>query len=211
MAYRGSHLKTSPLRSAKDTGFDEALRAETKRLVLRELRSDDWVEAQRLDRDPLVVRYQSNEVLDEEGTRKYLEGSINAQAALPRIIFDFAICLPEDERFIGRAGFKIERPEHGEAQLWFNLRRDLWGKGLISEALPAVLDFAFDTLKLHRVYGDCDPRNVGSARVMERVGMRREGHFKENWWLKGEWCDSLIFAVLNHEWRRRVVPGEKEV
>ena len=177
------------------------VRLETKRLVLRELRSDDWVEAQRLDGDPLVVRFQSNDVLDEVGTKKYLEESIDARAVTPRIIYDFAICLPDDDRFLGRAGFKIERPEHREAQLWSNLRHDLWGKGFASEALPALLDFAFDGLQLHRVYGDCDPRNVGSARVMERVGMRREGHFKENWWLKGEWCDSLIYAVLDHEWR----------
>ncbi|MDP2270195.1 MAG: GNAT family protein [Archangium sp.] len=184
------------------------VRLATKRLVLRELRADDWVEAQRLDRDPRVVRFQSNDVLDEAGTKQYLETSIAAQAASPRLVYDLAICLPDDDRFLGRAGFKIERPEHREAQLWFTLRHDLWGKGFASEVLPALLDFAFDELKLHRVYGDCDPRNVGSARVMERAGMRREGHLRENWWLKGEWCDSLLFAVLNQEWPALRPKGE---
>jgi RimJ/RimL family protein N-acetyltransferase len=55
-------------------------------------------------------------------------------------------------------------------------------------------------VKLHRVWGDCDPRNPASARVMERAGMRREGHLVQNVWIKGEWCDSLIFGMLASEW-----------
>ena len=178
-----------------------SLRLQTKRLLLRELRLEDWVDAQVLDRDPEVVRFQSNDVVDEEGTKKYLASSIAAQRELPRRTFDLALCLPDDDRYLGRCGLRIERPEHQEAQLWFNLRRDLWGKGYASEATRALLDYAFDTLKLHRVYGDCDPRNVASARVMERVGMSREAHLRENWWLKGEWCDSIIYAVLEQDWR----------
>lgn len=178
-----------------------SVRLETKRLILRELRPDDWVEAQVLDSDPEVVRFQSNDVIDEAGTKKYLASSIAARSELPRRTFDLALCLPGDDRFLGRVGLRIERPEHKEAQLWFNLRRDRWGQGLASEAATALLDFAFDTLQLHRVYGDCDPRNVPSARLMERVGMRREAHLRENWWLKGEWCDSIIYAVLEQDWR----------
>lgn len=50
------------------------------------------------------------------------------------------------------------------------------------------------------MYGDCDPRNRGSSRVMEKLGMRLEGHLRQNWFIKGEWCDSLIYSVLAHEW-----------
>ena len=68
------------------------------------------------------------------------------------------------------------------------------GKGYATEAACAMLAYAFEDLKLHRVYGDCDDRNVASARVMEKVGMRREAH---------ESCDSLNFAMLDHEWAAR--------
>jgi ribosomal-protein-alanine N-acetyltransferase len=174
---------------------------ETARLVLRELRHDDWVEARALDSDPEVVRYQSNDVLDEAGTRAYLAKNIARASETPRRVFDLALTRKGEDRFLGRAGLGIERPEHHEAMVWFQLRRDLWGQGYTTEALRGVLRFGFETLKLHRCYGDCDPRNVGSARVMEKAGMRREAHLRENWWLKGEWCDSYIYAALEHEWR----------
>lgn len=178
------------------------VRLTTPRLVLRELRLEDSVDAQVLDSDPLVVHYQSNDVEDEAGTKAYLSRSIAAAAENPRRTFDLAVTEPGDDRFLGRVGLRIERPEHREAQVWFNLRRDRWGQGLITEALRGLLDFGFGVLKLHRAYGDCDPRNVGSARVMEKVGMQREGRLRENWWVKGEWCDSFIYGVLEQEWRR---------
>ncbi len=177
-----------------------AVRIETPRLVLRELRVEDWPEAQVLDRDPLVVRYQLNDVLDEEGTKKYLASSVLAASQSPRQVYDFALCLKGDDRLLGRVGLRVERPEHREAMVWFNLRRDHWRRGLASEALRGLIDFGFSQLGLHRLYGDCDPRNVGSSGVMEKVGMRREAHLRENWWVKGEWCDSFLYAVLEQDW-----------
>lgn len=173
----------------------------TKRLVLRELREDDWVDARALDADAEVVRFQSNDVLDEAGTKANVARTIASASASPRRVYDLAITRPGEDRYLGRAGFEVTRPAHREAMVWFQLRRELWGQGLVTEALIAVLDFAFDEVGVHRCFGDCDPRNVGSARVMEKVGMKREAHLRENWWLKGEWCDSWIYGVLEDEWR----------
>lgn len=172
----------------------------TPRLLLRELRLEDWADAQVLDADPLVVRYQSNDVLDEAGTKAYLSRSIVAAQENPRRSFDFAITEPGVDRFLGRVGLRIERPEHREAQVWFTLRRDRWGQGLASEALKSLLEFGFSELRLHRAYGDCDPRNLASAKLMERMGMKREALLRENWWVKGEWADSFIYGVLEQEW-----------
>ena len=63
-----------------------------------------------------------------------------------------------------------------------------------------MVDFGFRELRLHRIWADCDPANVPSCRVLEKLGMRREGHFRENAWIKGEWVDSLIYAILDREW-----------
>lgn len=184
-----------------DAPFPVTLRS--ARLTLRELREDDWRDAQVLDADPLVVRYQTNDVLDEAGTRAYLARSMEAARASPRRIWDLAITRTEEDRFLGRVGLDVHRPEHREAELWFTLRRDCHGQGLATEAVTALLDFGFGTVGLHRVYGDCDPRNVPSWRLMERLGLRREAHLRENYWLKGEWCDAFIYAVLEDEWRAR--------
>jgi ribosomal-protein-alanine N-acetyltransferase len=175
----------------------------TPRLALRELREDDWVGMRALDTDPEVMRYTPHDVRDEAATRAYVATGLAAAQEDPRRVFDFVLTFPDEDRFLGRAGFHVARPEHREAMLWFTLRKDLWGKGLVTEAAKAVLDFAFDVAGVHRVYGDCDPRNVASAKVMEKLGLRREAHLRENWWVKGEWCDSFIYAVLEDEWRAR--------
>jgi len=177
------------------------MRLATERLVLRELRADDWRDAQVLDRDPEVVRYTPNDVLTPEATQAWLARNVAAASAVPRTTFDLAITRPGEDRYLGRAGLHVARPEHREAMVWFTLRRDLWGQGLASEAARAVVSFGFRELKLHRVFGDCDPRNAASARLMERLGFVREAHFRENWWLKGEWCDSYIYAQLARDWR----------
>jgi RimJ/RimL family protein N-acetyltransferase len=176
------------------------MQLETARLVLREIRESDWEDAQRLDADVEVVRFQSFDVLTPEATRAYLAKSIAAAAATPRTLFDFAITRRGEDRYLGRGGVQVTRPEHREGTVWANLRRDTWGQGYAQEAGRAVLHFAFCELKLHRIAADCDPRNVASVRLMEQLGFQREGLARQNWWLKGEWCDSVLFGLLASDW-----------
>jgi RimJ/RimL family protein N-acetyltransferase len=75
------------------------------------------------------------------------------------------------------------------------------GNGFAPEASKAMLDFAFETLRLHRVVGRLEPRNAASARVLEKLGMRCEAHLVENEWVKGEWQSELVYAILAREWR----------
>lgn len=177
------------------------VRIETDRLVLRELVADDWRDARAWDSDPEVARFQSCEPSDEAGSRRYIEQSILTAKATPRRIFELGVTVKPDPRLIGRVALNIERPEHADATAWFVIRRDHWGRGYVPEAVRALFDFAFRELGVQRIWADCDPRNTGSWRVMEKVGMRREGHLVKNWWLKGEWCDSWVYAVRVEDWR----------
>ena len=68
-----------------------------------------------------------------------------------------------------------------------------------------MLSLGFEELGLHRIVGECDARNSASARVLERLGMRREAHLVENEFVKGEWASALIYATLDREWRARRV------
>ena len=107
-----------------------SVRLETARLVLRELAETDVAAHRALDADPDVVRYQSNDVTDETGTREYLRGSIAAAGAQPRGVFDLAVCLRDrPDQLLGRVGIAVRRPEHREAELWFVLGRECWGRG----------------------------------------------------------------------------------
>lgn len=179
------------------------LRLVTPRFVLRELSMDDLGDANAVDADPRVTRYTSHEGTDLEATRKYLERSLREGQASPRRVYDFAITRPGEDRFLGRVGFNVERPAHREATVWCVLGHALWNQGVATETLGAVLDVAFGPAGVHRVFGDCDPRNVGSARVLEKLGFTREAHLRQNWWLNGEWCDSFIYGLLEDEWRAR--------
>nr|WP_228498714.1 GNAT family protein [Plantibacter sp. VKM Ac-2876] len=88
----------------------------------------------------------------------------------------------DHERGVAEIGWVLD-PEHG-------------GKGFASEAVGAVLDLAFSTPGMHRVAAQMDGRNTTSARLAERVGMRREAHLRQDWWNKGEWTDTVVFGML---------------
>ncbi len=181
----------------------EDCRLETPRLILRELEEADAPAVNAWESDPEVVRYQSTDVAGLDDTLAYIRHVRLESARRPRLLYGLGAERRDDGLLLGRVGLRVARPEHREAEIWFAFRRDLWGQGYAGEAVSALLDLAFDRLGMHRVYGDCDPRNRRSARLMEKLGMQREAHLRENWWLKGEWCDSLIYSVLEPEWASR--------
>jgi RimJ/RimL family protein N-acetyltransferase len=77
------------------------------------------------------------------------------------------------------------------------------GRGYATEAARVLLDLGFGELGLHRIYARCAAANTASWRVMERLGMRREAHLRENMFVKGVWDEELIYALLEDEWRAR--------
>jgi RimJ/RimL family protein N-acetyltransferase len=80
-----------------------------------------------------------------------------------------------------------DRPR--QAEIGFTLACEHQGKGYATEAVDCLLDYVFGKLGKHRVIAITDARNLAASRVLERVGMRREGHFIENVWFKGGWGD----------------------
>lgn len=177
------------------------MQLETARLILRPLLLDDDRAVHRFESDPEVVRYMPHDVHSLAASRAYIEGILADEKKDPRQVWEFAICRRAEGELIGRCGFRVGQTEAREASLWYSLRRDLWGQGYAPEAMRAIVRFAFRDLKMHRLVIDCDPRNLASARVAEKLGMRREAHFLENICIKGEWCDSLIYAMLEREYR----------
>jgi RimJ/RimL family protein N-acetyltransferase len=69
--------------------------------------------------------------------------------------------------------------------------------------MSALLKFGFEQLNLHRIIATCDPRNIGSERVMQKNKLRKEAHYIQNLWQKGEWRDSLLYAILESEWKNK--------
>lgn len=98
--------------------------------------------------------------------------------------------------------YKLDR-RNRRCEIGFMLARPHWGKGLMQEALPAVLDYAFDVLAMHRIEADVDPRNTASTRLLQRLGFRHEGRLRERWFVNDEVCDSEYYGLLRHEWSGR--------
>lgn len=172
---------------------------ETPRLVLREFVFEDWVATQRYETDPDVVRYQSFDVMDASQSKDYIRKCIEEAKSPSRRTYDLAMTLKPSDEVVGRIGLHLARPEWAEGLLWYVLRQDCWNQGLMTEAASAMLQFGFDRLALRRVVADTDPANIGSIRVLQKLGFRQEGHFIQNQWIKGRWVDTLSFAILAEE------------
>jgi len=183
----------------------------TERLLLRELTEADAPACNAYEGDPEVVRYTLHDVLTLDQTLARIRRIVAAAAAVPRLVHDFAVVLrgtPDEGRLIGRADFCVGQPEAHQAEIWWILGRAHWGRGYVPEAGRALLDLAFGDLGLHRVIADLDPQNFASARVAEKLGMRREAHYLENTFQKGAWVDTLIYAILRREWAARRAPQD---
>ncbi len=173
----------------------------TPRLLLRQFVESDAAEANLYEADPAVARFATQGVRSLADSLAYIEGLRAEAQAQTRRVFEFAIVQQRDRRLIGRCGMRLSDVEQSEAMLWYVLAREAWGNGYAAEAARAVIEFGFEDLRLHRIFVDIDPRNSASLRVAEKVGLRREGHFLETTWAKGEWTDSVVFALLDREYR----------
>jgi RimJ/RimL family protein N-acetyltransferase len=101
---------------------------------------------------------------------------------------------------VGDYTLQIESAEHRCAEIGFMMLARFHGQGLAYEASRELLRIAFDELGMHRVIARLEPRNDPSWRLLERLGMRREAHFLENEWIKGEWQSEYVYALLDREW-----------
>jgi RimJ/RimL family protein N-acetyltransferase len=175
-------------------------RIESERLILRRFEDSDLAAFVAYRNDPEVARYQSWDSFDEREASALIREMESEQPGVPGEWFQFAIEPKETGGLVGDCALRVDRQEHYRAEIGFTLAHEHQGKGFASEAVSRLLDYVFDDLGLHRVVAIVDCRNKPSWALLERVGMRREGHFLENVWFKGEWSDEYLYAVLKDEW-----------
>jgi RimJ/RimL family protein N-acetyltransferase len=170
--------------------------------VLRAFEPRDFDAVHAMRSNPDVVRYLYWDVHTKDQARRALEdrirfrsihreGDVLALAAVLHgaddMVVDLILRCVSEEHSLGEIGY-IVHPAHQ-------------GNGYATEAARAVLAIAFDDAGFHRVVGCLEARNAASARVLEKLGMRREAHLVENEWVKGEWQSEVIYAMLAREWR----------
>jgi len=144
-----------------------------------------------------VVRWLYWDPPTEERTRAWLEGIL---ARPPETGTTLAVELRDSGELVGHVNVMVD-PDNRQGEIGFIFDPAHQGRGYATEATRALVAHAFEHYDLHRICGRLEPRNVASARVLEKLGMRREAHLVENEWLRGEWQSELVYALLEAEWR----------
>ena len=174
---------------------------ETDRLVLRKMRMSDVPDVYRYARDREVARHVLWEAHQSIwDTRAYVRFLLcqyrNGEPG------SWAIGLRETGRVVGTIGYMGYSPDHATVEVGYSLAREHWGKGLMTEALTAVIRETFRVLKLHRIEAMHFTDNPASGRVMAKCGMTHEGHMRERICCKGVFRDVEMWAVLRKDWER---------
>lgn len=176
----------------------------TERLDLRPFTTGDLDDLYAIQRLPQVARYLYWQPRSREQVREALRRSA-AQHTLTDEgqNLSLAVRLHGQDRVIGQVNVAWLSRASRQGEIGFAFHPDVHGRGLAAEAANLLLALAFEGLGLHRVIGRCEARNTASAALMGRLGMRREAHLVENEWVKGEWNDELVYAILDREWAAR--------
>jgi RimJ/RimL family protein N-acetyltransferase len=174
---------------------------ETERLVLRPYAEADLASLAELYGDEAVARWLYSGPETDEEARARLGRYLDRRELTETSGLAAAVVLP-DGTYVGDLALWHTDFEHRGAEVAYVVQPRHQGQGYAVEATRALLDWAFGPAGLHRVVARLAAANVASARVAEKLGMRHEGTFVENEWVKGEWTSESVYAVLDREWQR---------
>ena len=166
---------------------------ETERLRIRHFTTDDWQAVHAYTSDPSVMTYVPEGVMTEEQTKQFIAGTMTEEART------YAVELRAEDRLIGHVGF---HPWFAPRiyEIGWVVHPRYQGQGYATEA-AALLRYGFESLSVHRVIATCQPENTPSWRVMEKLGMQREGHLRKCIYRdETTWWDEYFYALLEDEW-----------
>jgi len=174
----------------------------TRRLLIREYTAEDAGAVFGYVKDPIYWQYQRSEAPSEEQIKTLIEWVVREQAASPRLLYFMAVARRDTGEIIGEAVLKITNLMDRQGDLGFGVAPKFWKQGYGTEIGQAILDAAFAHFRLHRVAGLCSPDNKGSIRVMQKLGMAREGLLRDVHFGRGKWWSSLVYGILEGEYAK---------
>ncbi|MGI5131754.1 GNAT family N-acetyltransferase [Pseudonocardia sp. CA-107938] len=178
---------------------------ETERLVLRPLAAADADALYAFRSDPVEQRWNDPPLTEPAQAAELIE----RLAAEHRTIGarHWGLTLRGDDTVRGLLGYNEVVAAHARAAIGYDLARQLWGRGLMSEAMRAVLDHGFADLRLNRVEAHTNDVNAASIRMLRRLGFWREGTFHERFHEDGEYHDVALFVMLARDRRPHTAPS----
>lgn len=172
---------------------------QTERLLLRKLNTEDAAAMFFLRSDPRVLQYIGKEPMaTQEEAAAFIE-TINGNIDTGTSVL-WGITLKEDPAtIIGTICLWNLQPAHFLGEIGFLLHPGYWKKGLMKEAIRMVMEYGFQQLQLHRVEARVNPANISSAAVLEATGFEKEGQLREDFYFRGRFQDTLVYARINRE------------
>jgi [ribosomal protein S5]-alanine N-acetyltransferase len=174
----------------------------TERLILRELKASDAEAVMKIRGDYEVTKYNTGEAYEFLWQAQDLIAGIAAEYSQKREL-RWGITLRQEDTVIGLCGFNYWSRRDHRASIGYDLARAHWGKGIMPEALTAVLEFGYTRMGLNRIEADTSIYNVNSQQVLRKLGFQQEGHQREQYYENGAYHDLLLFSLLKREFAFR--------
>ncbi|MBE9097240.1 GNAT family N-acetyltransferase [Tychonema sp. LEGE 07203] len=171
---------------------------ETERLLLRKISLNDASDMFEYASNPEVSEYTMWSTHTSIEDTKYFLKSLTKMYKRRELV-DWGLVHKVDEKFIGTCGFVEWSMNHSRAEMGYAISSKYWNQGYMSEAVNAMMEFGFREMLLNRIEAKCKVSNIGSARVMEKVGMQLEGILRQQIFVKGEYWDLKIYSILRDD------------
>jgi [ribosomal protein S5]-alanine N-acetyltransferase len=169
----------------------------TERLILRPIHQNDVEVIHQLNSLEEVQQYNTSGIPENiEETKLHVDQLINNNNIENQQHFTFVIETSDENKFVGLIAINLGKPQYKNAEVWYKISPYFWSKGFATEALNKIISFGFIDLNLHRIEAGCAIDNIGSIKVLEKVGMKREAHTRQLLPLKSGWSDNYGYAIL---------------
>jgi RimJ/RimL family protein N-acetyltransferase len=174
----------------------------TRRLSIREYTTADTPALQENVRDPAYWEYHPTEPPSAEQIAALVVWAVQEQSLKPRTNYYLAAARKDNGQVIGEAVLRITDPINGQAEMGFGIGRKFWKQGYATEIGAMLLHTAFQHFKLHRVFAQCAPDNKAVIRVMQKLGMAREGMLRDVKHARGKWWSTVVYSILAQEYAK---------
>ncbi|MBC7914605.1 MAG: GNAT family N-acetyltransferase [Pyrinomonadaceae bacterium] len=176
----------------------------TQRLILKEISITHLEHIHTLHSIPQVDEFNTLGIpKDSSSTESLVNEWINLQKVVPRMLYTFCIEQVEPNEFVGLIALNLGKLNFRNAEVWYKLHPDFWKQGYATEALKKLLEFGFQNLNLHRIEAGSAVDNIASIKVLEKVGMIREGRKREVLPIRGKWVDNYFYGILKSDLYQR--------
>lgn len=178
------------------------MKINTNRLILTEVTLDDLNDIYELHSLPEIDEFNTLGIPENiEVTKKFLNTLIADQTKVPRSVYAWKIIKVEDNTFVGLAGMNVANNRFKLGEIYYNIHPTHWGNGFATEVGKQLISFGFDFLELHKIEAGVQTENVKSIRVLEKLGMTREGLRRKILPIRGEWKDNYHYAIVEDDVR----------